>query len=886
MERGGRGVCAPRLPGGYSARSMDRVPPHDVEAEIAVLGSMLLDPEAAGRVAAILRAADFYRGPHGDVFQVLTEVYDANRAIDVVLLREELERRGLLERIGGVAFLSRLVASVPTAANAEHYARIVHEKALRRTVIGAANSIEREAYEGDRSARDLVDFAESCFFEIDKKTDGGEATHIKDILNETFRRIDALQQQEGSLTGVPTGFYDLDDMTSGLQGGELIVVAARPSMGKTTFCLNVAEHAAVAENTPVAIFSLEMSKDALVQNMLCSRARVDALKLRRGFLRDEDWGRISQALGKLGEAKIYIDDTPGLSPLLLRAKARRLRAQRGIGLIIIDYLQLMEVPSTGRGDANRQAEISYISRSIKSLARELGVPIIALSQLNRGVDSREDHRPRMSDLRECVTGDTPVNLADGRRVPISELVDATPVVLAFDGTGVVAARSERVWRVGRRPVLALRTASGRTLRCTGRHRVLAERGWTRADELGPGSRIALVRRVPEPAEPISWPELRIALLGQLIGDGSYLVGAPLRYTTADEQNARIVTDAAVHEFGCRVTRHAGRGNWFQLVIAGNGDRRHPAGVNRWLRELGVFGQRSHEKRLPADVFRLPDVQVATLLRHLWATDGTIWTRVRGKGSHRVQFGTSSQGLARDVAALLLRLGIVARVSTTPQRRGRPVWNVLVSGARSQALFLERVGAFGPRATQATRLREALARATPGTNVDPLPNSWFDDVRATMRRQGVSQRRMAALRGTSYGGDAHFGFSPSRTVFLEYAALLGDESLAARATEHVFWDRIESVEPAGHQEVYDLTVPGPASWLADGLVSHNSGAIEQDADVIMFLYRPEYYELDPDRRAELAGQAEVIIGKQRNGPTGTVNLTFLAQYMRFESAAKF
>ncbi|MCE9635396.1 MAG: replicative DNA helicase [Planctomycetes bacterium] len=380
---------------------MDRVPPHDVEAEIAVLGSMMLDPEAAGRVVSLLRPDHFYRGPHAEVYQVLTELYDANRAIDVVLLREELQRRGLLEKVGGTSFLSRVMASVPTAANAEYYAKIVKEAGLRRAVITASNEIEREAYEGARDSGDLVDFAESKFFEMDQRSGEGEAVHIKDVLQETFQRIDAMQGQEGKLTGVPTGFYDLDDMTSGLQKGELIVVAGRPSMGKTTFCLNLAEHAATTEGFAVAIFSLEMSKQSLVQNMLCSRARVDAHKLRRGFLVDEDWAHISQALGKLSEAKIFIDDTPGLTPLLLRAKARRLKAVHDISLIVIDYLQLMEVPNMGRGgESNRQAEISYISRSLKGLARELSVPVIALSQLNRGVDSREDHRPRMSDLRE------------------------------------------------------------------------------------------------------------------------------------------------------------------------------------------------------------------------------------------------------------------------------------------------------------------------------------------------------------------------------------------------------------------------------------------------------------------------------------------------------
>jgi replicative DNA helicase len=379
---------------------MERTPPQDLEAEIAVLGSMLLDPEAAGRVASMLRAEDFYRGPHGDVFRVLTEIYDANRAIDVLLLREELQTRNLFEKIGGAAFISRIAAAVPTAANAEHYARIVQQNALRRSVISAANEIEREAFDGGRPGRELVDFAESKFFELDKQAEGSEALHIRDILSDTFKRIDAMQGGAGRITGVPTGFYDLDDMTSGLQPGELIVCAARPSMGKTTFCLNVAEHAAVVEKVPVAVFSLEMAKDSLVQNMLCSRARVDSHKLRRGFLRDDDWSRISQAVGQLSEASIFIDDTPGLTPLALRAKARRLCSHYGVKLMIIDYLQLMEVPSRGRGEANRQAEISYISRSIKGLARELRVPIIALSQLNRGVDSREDHRPRMSDLRE------------------------------------------------------------------------------------------------------------------------------------------------------------------------------------------------------------------------------------------------------------------------------------------------------------------------------------------------------------------------------------------------------------------------------------------------------------------------------------------------------
>ena len=377
---------------------MDRQPPQDVEAEIAVLGSMLLDPDAAGRVAALLKKEDFYRGPHGDVFEVLAEIYDAHRAIDIVLLREELQRRSLLDKVGGTTFLSQIVASVPTAANAEHYARIVRDCALRRAVISASNEVEKQAYDGALDGADLVDFAESRFFELDRNQGAGEPVHIRDVLKSAFEQID--QNGGANDRAVKTGFYDLDDKTNGgLTGGQLIIVAGRPAMGKTTFCLNIAEHASVTNGESVALFSLEMSRDELVTRVMCSRGRVDMSALKKGVLQDADWARLAQAVGRLDQANMFIDDTPALSPLLLRTKARRLKAQHDIGLIVVDYIQLMEAPNRGR-DSNRQAEIAYISRSLKGIARELDVPVIALSQLNRAVDSREDHRPRMSDLRE------------------------------------------------------------------------------------------------------------------------------------------------------------------------------------------------------------------------------------------------------------------------------------------------------------------------------------------------------------------------------------------------------------------------------------------------------------------------------------------------------
>ena len=647
----------------------------------------------------------------------------------------------------------------------------------------------------------------------------------------------------------------------------------------TSLALNIAEHVAVDQGLPVAVFSMEMGATQLAMRLVCSVGRLDQQRLRTGRLVDDDWPRLTSAIQKMQDSQLFIDETPALNALELRARARRLSRQCGkLGLIVVDYLQLMSASSSGE---NRATEISEISRALKALAKELDCPVIALSQLNRSLEQRPNKRPVMSDLRECVTGDTLVVLADGRRVPISHLVGTEPDVLAMDASQkVVAARSDCVWPVGRRSVFKMSLASGRVLRATARHRIFTGNGWRALAEIAVGDRVAIARRIPQPVTAIDWSDEQIVFLGHMIGDGSYLSGQPMRYTTASEENSQALTSAA-QALGCMVSRHPGRGNWHQLVLSGNGDRWHPKAANAWLRALGVFGQRSHEKRLPAEVFRLADHRIALLLQHLWATDGSIHLRTAGqKGAARVYFSTSSEGLARDVAALLLRVGIVARIRGMRPATGRTVWNIDVSGADQQRAFLDRVGAFGPRCVPAQRLDAQLSEIQPraNVNVDTLPREVFAGVRAAMGERGISQRRMASLRGTSYGGTSQFRFAPSRRTLADYAEKLDDDALREWANSDLFWDRVVAVEPDREEEVFDLTVPGPASWLADGIVSHNSGAIEQDADVIVFIYRDEVYNPDSTDK----GVAEIIIGKQRNGPIGTVRLTFVGQYTKFEN----
>ena len=375
---------------------LERTMPQSIEAEMSVLGAMILDNEVINLVIPILNKLSFYKTAHRELYQAIVDVYDKGQPVDLVVLREELKKRSLLEKVGGVEYLMELEEAVPTIGNVEYYANIVREKAIKRNLIEVAATIQKQSFEESTDTEQLLDASERAIFDITQKKFNTASTRLNEILKETFSRIENLHDRQSRLTGLSSGYYDLDDKTCGLQPSELIIVAARPSMGKTSLVLNIVEHVGVVEKKPVVIFSLEMSAQQVAQNMLCSHARIDAHKLRMGFLDDKQWSDLSYGLGSLSEAPIFIDDTPGLTVLEVRAKARRLKAQYDIQMVAVDYLQLME---SSRAE-NRQQEISVISRRLKSLARELKIPVIAVSQLNRSVESREGHRPRMSDLRE------------------------------------------------------------------------------------------------------------------------------------------------------------------------------------------------------------------------------------------------------------------------------------------------------------------------------------------------------------------------------------------------------------------------------------------------------------------------------------------------------
>ncbi len=473
--------------------------PANVEAEQAVLGSLLIDPDAIIKVASTLRDADFYREPHQWIYRALLSLHERREPADFVTLVDELERNEQLEDIGGPAYITQLINSTPTAIYVDHYARIVERTATLRRLIGAANQIAELAYDESHDVDEVVDRAEGIIFGVSESRIHRDLTPVARILDEVVDQIDFLARNQNRMMGVPTGFVLLDKMLGGFQKSDLIIVAGRPGMGKSSLGLSIAQNAARRYDARVAVFSLEMSSEQVVQRLLSVETAIDSHRLRMGQIDEEEWPILVEAANTLSGTNIFVDDTPGATVLEIRTKARRLYAERGIDLIVVDYMQLMSGGGGGGRGENRQQEISFISRSLKGLARELNVPVIALSQLSRAVESRANNKPVLSDLREsgCLSGDTLVYLPDlGLHMQIRDLAGGNSFkVGAFNQVTQRFVRAEvsNAFCTGTRQVFRISTQKGRTLRATANHKFLTKSGWKRLDELRLDDRIATVK---------------------------------------------------------------------------------------------------------------------------------------------------------------------------------------------------------------------------------------------------------------------------------------------------------------------------------------------------------------------------------------------------------
>ena len=587
----------------------------------------------------------------------------------------------------------------------------------------------------------------------------------------------------------------------------------------STLALDFARSAAVKHNKPTVLFSLEMGKLEIMMRLFSAEAVVPLRNMRSGHMSDQDWTRMARRAGDLANAPLFIDDSPNLTMMEIRAKARRLRQRHDLQLIVIDYLQLM---SSGKRVESRQQEVSEFSRAIKLLAKELDVPVVALSQLNRGPEQRTDKKPMLADLREsgCMTADTMLLRADtGSPVSFQELLrnghDGVLVWSLDDRRRLVAAPITNVYPSGHKPTFRLRLASGREVKATGNHPFLTHGGWTPLQALGIGDRIAIPRQVPPPvAAGLGWSTYRLGLLAHLLGDGCVLRSQPVHYTSNDPANLAFVEEAACAEFDIS-PRRVQQGSWWRSYLPAPyrcaRGRLNPLHI--WLRELGIEDLRSHQKRLPEVLYRADNAELATFLRHLWATDGCMSIgRPGSKTTHKAYYATASRALADGVMLLLSRFGIVARLKKVAKAGYRHGYHVVIADGGSLRIFCREIGVHG-------------------------------------RRGEIAQRLLAELA--------------NHPIVRQF-----------QAADDVFWDRVVEIEPLGVAPVYDATVKGTHNFIADGIAAHNS--IEQDSDLVLLVHREDMYERESPR----AGEADIIIAKHRNGPTATVAVSFQGHYSRF------
>ena len=764
--------------------SFDRTPPHDVAAEQCVLGGMLLSKDAISDVMETIRPDDHYRPAHQIIHEAILELYGRGEPADAVTISDLLNKRGELARVGGPSYLHTLIASVPTAANAGYYARIVRERAILRRLVEVGTRIVQLGYSGDGEADELVDRAQAEVYGVTERRVSEDYLPLSDIMPGALDEIEAIGSHGGKMTGVPTGFADLDSLTNGLHAGQMVVIAARPAIGKSTLALDLARSAAIRHNLPTVIFSLEMSRNEITMRLLSAESRVSLHSMRTGQMGEEDWATLARRMSEVVDAPLYIDDSPNMSMMEIRAKCRRLKQRQGLRMVIIDYLQLMSSPKRVE---NRQQEVSEMSRSLKLLAKEIDVPVIALSQLNRGPEQRNDKKPLLSDLREsgCLTGETRILRADtGAEVTLAELMASgerdVPVWSLDERLRLIPRTMTHAFPSGVKEVFQVRLRSGREVRATASHPFLTHGGWRSLGELVVGSRVAVPRHTPGPIGLQSMPEFDVvALASRLAGDPAGH-SVPAAFFSAPRSQVALFLRHLWGSAGCISWDVEGESCVYYV---------------------------SSNRRLIDDLARL-------LLRF------NVMTRiaeVRG-------------GCARRCYRLVV---------DSPEDQLRFLDGIEVPGAGGRIAELAR-----------KRLREDAASAAPvpGEVWDRLRGA-MEGGPAPLRDEEPALRAFGdrAFHHGSEGRDTLVKGAPGRQPLSQVATILDDADLEMVATNDVFWDQIASVESLGEQPVYDATVPGTHNFVANGISLHNS--IEQDSDVVILLHREDAYERESPRAGE-------------------------------------
>ncbi|MFH1281016.1 MAG: replicative DNA helicase [Candidatus Beckwithbacteria bacterium] len=778
-----------------------RVPPHSLQAEQSILGAVLIDKDAVVEVASFLRAKHFYDDKHIKIFEAVMDLYENRDPIDVVTVSDKLKSARALKKVGGSSYLTELVNRVPTSAHVEKYAKIVKGFYTKRTLISQASKLVEDSFDETLSITKILDNAEKTIFGLSQDTLERNFLPIKDVLAESFDRLDELHKTAGGIRGVSSGFKDIDNVLAGFQKSNLIILAARPGMGKTSLAVTIAQHVAVEKKMPVGYFSLEMSQEELVDRLLVSQADIDAWKLKTGRLNEKDFSSLSDAMGELAEAPLYIDDTPGMSIMEMRTKARRLQSEHGLGLLVVDYLQLAH----SRNLENRVQEISEVSMGLKNLARELRLPVIALSQLSRAVEHRGIKKPQLADLRECLTKETEVvNANTGEIFTIEELINGKSKMAVWgidENKKLVKSKVLKTIKSGKKRVFKLTTRSGRVIRASANHPFYTIFGWKKLESLKKGECVGIARNLPV-----------------VHGSSSKLLGS-------DEK-------------------------------------------------IRLLAQVEKEKIIPKEVFMLGQKKVEMFLKHLWATDGCV--NVSKNKRVKIYYASSSKKLVDQVSHLLLRSGIVSTIIENKKKGYKVVYQVAVSGAKMQKRFFHKVGVFGAKEQIGEKAFKILMNLKSNLNVDVLPKDVWKIIDVVRKEKGLSWRDFAKKLGMSYCGSTLFKSGVSRERMKRIGEFLDDDRIHNLSNSDIYWDEIVSIEKQGIEEVFDLVIEKVHNFVANDVIVHNSGGIEQDADVVMFLYREDPEDLE---------NCKLMVAKHRNGALATIDLRFRGDRIKFYGIEK-
>jgi len=865
-----------------------KVQPQSTALEEAVLGALMLDKDALPSVMDVVTADSFYVDGHQLIYKSMMRLFEKSQPIDVYTVMEELKKAGDLEKIGGPYYLAKLTDRIASAANIEYHARIISQKHIQRELIRVSTKIIKDAYEDTTDVFQLLDDAETGLFGITQQNLSRSVESMGSLASKALKQLEELAEKEEGLTGVPTGFTDLDRLTSGWQPSDLIILAARPGMGKTSLVLALARNAALDFNRGVAIFSLEMSNVQLAQRLISMEAEISGSKLRNGQLEDYEWQQLHSAIEKISEAPIYIDDTPGINIFELRAKCRRLKMQHDIQLVIIDYLQLMTGgPESSKG--NREQEISSISRALKGMAKELSVPVISLSQLSRAVETRGGtKRPQLSDLRECVTGDTLIFMPEnGTYQKVEDLIGKSDFkVLALnEELKLQAEKCLDVWETGEKEIFEVETESGYKIKTSLNHPYYTPDGWQQLVDLKEGDFIGTSRVLNKKGKS-SLQDEELIFLAHMIGDGCYVPRQPIHYTSKDAASRKVVANCAsklwgiksreVEDVKSKNCKHVYLPSPYHLTHG----KHHPF-VNL-LRDLGLELSRSHNKKFPDEIFKCNQKQLGLFISHLWSTDGCVHLR-KSRGSSLLNYSTNSPTLAQQLKYLLSRFGIQCNIKKNQKADYKPGYTVVITGKENIIAFAKYIGVFGEKSVQLDQLISHLNTKNSNPNRDIIPKKYWEFIKQEKKNRGFSERSFQASLEMQYCGHTLYKSNISRSRMTKIAKILENSQLENLASSDICWEKIKSITHLGKEMTYDLHIENHHNFVANNFIIHNSGAIEQDADIVSFIYRPEYYQILEDEEGNsLKGIGEVIIAKHRNGALDTVRLKFTDKFAKFSN----